>query len=81
MGQQQSRAIRNGNGNAARLGLGESQRLLPPDDAPVDHDGCFPPHGLHEPCPANPHADLPVYTTIHRCVSALLYSALLEPTI
>jgi hypothetical protein len=32
----------------------------------VDHDGCFPPHRLHEICPANPNRDLPVYTTIHR---------------
>jgi hypothetical protein len=45
---------------------GETQRLLSPDPEQVDQDGCFPPHGIHDICPANPHADLPVYTTIHR---------------
>jgi hypothetical protein len=59
MGQQASRA-----GSAA-----ETERLLPPilgDLEQVDNDGCFPPHGINEICPANPHADLPVYKTIHR---------------
>lgn len=32
----------------------------------IDHDGCFPPHGVQEPCPANPCRDLPVFDTIHR---------------
>ena len=32
----------------------------------IDHDGCFPPHGVQESCPANPWRDLPVYDTIHR---------------
>jgi hypothetical protein len=46
---------------------GETTRLLQqPDPEQVDHDGCFPPHGIHDLCPANPYADLPVYTTIHR---------------
>jgi len=44
----------------------ESARLLPHDVEEIDHDGCFPPHAHHDICPANPHADLPVYTTIHR---------------
>ncbi|KAN0122224.1 hypothetical protein V8E51_000550 [Hyaloscypha variabilis] len=55
MGQQTSQAS-----------AGETQRLLTPDPEEVDHDGCFPPHGIHDICPSNPHADLPVYTTIHR---------------
>lgn len=47
--------------------LGETTRLLQhPDPEQVDHDGCFPPHGIHDLSPANPFADLPVYTTIHR---------------
>ncbi|KAG0651002.1 Anaphase-promoting complex subunit 2 [Hyphodiscus hymeniophilus] len=51
---------------------GENQPLLPEDAEEVvqeidhDHDGCFPRHGPHDVCPANPYADLPVYTTIHR---------------
>ncbi|KAE8447580.1 hypothetical protein EG329_010551 [Mollisiaceae sp. DMI_Dod_QoI] len=44
----------------------ETERLLPLDPEEVDHDGCSPPHGLRDVCPANPFADLPVYTTIHR---------------
>ncbi|KUJ24087.1 uncharacterized protein LY89DRAFT_604478 [Mollisia scopiformis] len=57
MGQQSS---------VARHGSRETDRLLPlgPDD--IDHDGCFPPHSARDPCPANPYANLPVYTTIHR---------------
>jgi hypothetical protein len=52
---------------------GETDRLLPGDpevvrEADHDHDGCFPPHGPQDFCPANPYADLPVYTTIHRYV-------------
>lgn len=53
---------------------GETQRLLPGDADEVvqeidhDQDGCFPRHGPHDVCPANPYADLPVYTTIHRYV-------------
>ena len=51
---------------------GERTRLLPSGPPPgsdpeqVGHDGCFPPHGIDDLCPANPYADLPVYTTIHR---------------
>jgi hypothetical protein len=59
MGQQSSQPSQHG---------GETQRLLSPDPEQVDHDGCFPPHGIHDICPANPHADLPVYVTIHRYV-------------
>lgn len=43
-----------------------------------DHDGCFPPHGPNDICPANPYADLPVYTTIHRYATALLLRMLLS---
>ena len=55
---------------------GETQRLLPSDLEEVeevdhDHDGCYPRHGPHDICPANPYADLPVYTTIHRYVVGL----------
>ena len=65
MGQQQSSHL------SFRHG-GETERLLPSED-PVpevdhDHDGCFPRHGPNDICPANPYADLPVYTTIHRYV-------------
>lgn len=49
-----------------RRDMGETQHLLQPDPEQVDNDGCFPPHGLHDLCPVNPYADLPVYTTIHR---------------
>jgi hypothetical protein len=47
--------------------VNETTHLLPacPEEE-VDHDGCFPPHGVHDICPANPHAALPVYITIHR---------------
>jgi hypothetical protein len=44
----------------------ESEMLLPVNPEDIDHDGCFPPHGIHDVCPANPYTDLPVYTTIHR---------------
>jgi hypothetical protein len=56
---------------------GETQPLLPEDAEEVvrevdhDHDGCFPPHGPHDICPANPYANLPVYTTIHRYASGI----------
>ncbi|RDL34520.1 Uncharacterized protein BP5553_07648 [Venustampulla echinocandica] len=53
----------------APSGAAETQPLLPLDIDPeeeVDQDGCFPPHNVHDLCPANPHAHLPVYTTIHR---------------
>ena len=45
---------------------GETQSLLLADPEQVDHDGCFPPHSVNDVCPANPHAKLPIYTTIHR---------------
>lgn len=66
MGQQSSQVVSR---------YGETQRLLPAED-PVpevdhDHDGCYPPHGPNDVCPANPYADLPVYTTIHRYVTML----------
>jgi hypothetical protein len=55
---------------------GETQTLLSSDLEEVeevdhDHDGCYPRHGPHDICPANPYADLPVYTTIHRYVVGL----------
>lgn len=45
---------------------GETQGLLSVDAELVNHDGCFPPHSINDVCPANPHAKLPIYTTIHR---------------
>ncbi|CAG8950492.1 hypothetical protein HYFRA_00006989 [Hymenoscyphus fraxineus] len=59
MGQQLSQT---GGGGA----LSETSRLLPDPEEEVNHDGCFPPHGVRDLCPANPHAGLPVYITIHR---------------
>lgn len=58
MGQQSS---------AARQFRGtERERLLPPDSEEAYHDGCDPPHGVQDICPANLFSDLPVYKTIHR---------------
>ncbi|KAH7364611.1 hypothetical protein BKA65DRAFT_142036 [Rhexocercosporidium sp. MPI-PUGE-AT-0058] len=45
----------------------ETTMLLPAlDPEQVDHDGCFPPHRALDVDPRDPHADLPVYFTIHR---------------
>lgn len=35
------------------------------EELQLDHDGCFPPHGVNEMCPVNPCRDLPTYRTIH----------------
>ncbi|KAG9238645.1 hypothetical protein BJ875DRAFT_450414 [Amylocarpus encephaloides] len=51
---------------------GETQRLLSSqtplceDPEEVNHDGCFPPHGVGDLNPRDPFVDLPVYFTIHR---------------
>ena len=63
---------------------GETQLLLPGDAEEVvqeidhDHDGCYPRHGPTDVCPANPYADLPVYTTIHRYETKSSYSSLAD---
>lgn len=44
----------------------EEQETLLEDDEQADDDGCYPPRKNSVPWQPNPHAKLPVYTTIHR---------------
>lgn len=44
----------------------EEQEMLLGDNEEADDDGCFPPRLNDDPRVPNPHASLPVYTTIHR---------------
>lgn len=44
----------------------EEQEMLLGDEEQADDDGCFPPRKNDDPRVPNPHAELPVYTTIHR---------------
>lgn len=44
----------------------EEQETLLGDEEQADDDGCFPPRENDDPWVPNPHAKLPVYTTIHR---------------
>ena len=48
-----------GNGRHGQVAQLESGQEIEPD-------GCFPPHGVSQPCPANPFRDLPVYRTLHK---------------
>jgi len=57
---------------SSRRSNGESRPVVfagdqdPDPELEIDHDGCFPAHGVLEPCPVDPCRDLPVYDTIHR---------------
>lgn len=44
----------------------EEQETLLGDDELADDDGCYPPRKNDDPHAENPHASLPIYTTIHR---------------
>lgn len=44
----------------------EEQELLIGEDQMADDDGCYPPRQNDDPQAPNPHANLPIYTTIHR---------------
>jgi len=46
--------------------LREQQETLLDDDEQADEDGCYPPRKDSIPWHPNPHAELSVYTTIHR---------------
>lgn len=45
MGQQSSRGY-----SLSEARAEEGERLIPRDLEQVDHDGCFPPHGIHDVC-------------------------------
>jgi hypothetical protein len=62
--EQSSRSI----SEAVRLAMSreEQQQLLDDDDQQADDDGCYPPRKDSIPWQPNPHAQLPIYTTIHR---------------
>lgn len=69
-----SRSIR---GGAARLAREtEEQELLLDDDSvhEIDDRGNWPPRNPKDLRPVNPHADLPVYTTIHRIKMLMIAS-------
>ncbi|KAH8676820.1 hypothetical protein BGZ60DRAFT_403489 [Tricladium varicosporioides] len=68
MGQASSVSSRSNSPNVARAPHERTGLLQrdPEHEVELDHDGCFPPHRVTDLCPANPHADLPVYNTIHR---------------
>lgn len=44
----------------------EEQEMLLSEHEEADDDGCYPPRKNDEPRTPNPHAHLPVYTTIHK---------------
>lgn len=44
----------------------EEQEMLLGDEELADDDGCYPPRKNDDPWTPNPHAGLPIYTTIHR---------------
>ena len=48
-------------------GIRYEEEPLLADEGQVDGEGCYPPHWTQQERSApNPHADLPVYATIHR---------------
>ncbi|PNS21292.1 Calcium channel YVC1 [Sphaceloma murrayae] len=56
----------------------EEQETLLGDDELADDDGCFPPRKNDDPHAENPHANLPVYTTIHR-IRRLVIASIDDP--
>lgn len=56
----------------------EEQETLLGDEELADDDGCFPPRKNDDPQAPNPHADLPVYTTIHR-IRRLVIASIDDP--
>lgn len=66
MGQQSSHTSSRRGGEHQPLLQGDAEEVVQEIDH--DHDGCVPRHGPNAVCPADPYSDLPVYTTIHRCV-------------
>jgi len=44
----------------------EEQETLLGEEEVADDDGCYPPRKSDDPVATNPHADCPVYMTIHR---------------
>ncbi|KAF2157558.1 receptor-activated Ca2+-permeable cation channel [Myriangium duriaei CBS 260.36] len=56
----------------------EEQQTLLGDEELADDDGCFPPRKNDDPQAPNPHADLPVYTTIHR-IRRLVIASIDDP--
>ena len=44
----------------------EEQETLLGEEEVADDDGCYPPRKNDDPIAPNPHANLPVYKTIHR---------------
>lgn len=44
----------------------EEQETLLGEHEEADDDGCYPPRKNSDPTVPNPHAELPVYTTIHK---------------
>lgn len=52
----------------------EEQETLLGDGEQADDDGCYPPRKNDDPRVPNPHASLPVYTTIHKIRRIVLAS-------
>lgn len=55
----------NGTPNGNRNGTETSASRDVDAELEIAQDGCYPPHGVTETCPANPCKNLPVYRTIH----------------
>ncbi|TKX24538.1 hypothetical protein C1H76_3146 [Elsinoe australis] len=56
----------------------EEQETLLGDDELADDDGCYPPRKNDDPHAENPHASLPIYTTIHR-IRRLVIASIDDP--
>lgn len=56
----------------------EQETLLGDEDQDADDDGCYPPRRDDAPWRPNPHAKLPVYTTIHR-IRRLVIASIDDP--
>ncbi|KAF2166218.1 hypothetical protein M409DRAFT_66707 [Zasmidium cellare ATCC 36951] len=56
----------------------EEQETLLGEHEEADDDGCYPPRKNADPTVPNPHADLPVYTTIHK-IRRLVIASIDDP--
>lgn len=56
----------------------EEQETLLGENEEADDDGCYPPRKNSDPTVPNPHAELPVYTTIHK-IRRLIIASLDDP--
>ncbi|KAK3066618.1 hypothetical protein LTR53_016964 [Teratosphaeriaceae sp. CCFEE 6253] len=56
----------------------EEQETLLGDHEEADDDGCYPPRSTDAPRTPNPHASLPIYTTIHK-IRRLIIASIDDP--